>query len=282
MAAATHPYIPRVGVVFDFDRTLASDTIDALCAEWGLDRSEWEETYQDPLGDHWDGIIKRGWALIQCGHDRGDRLTRDFFRRAARHIDIYPGVTELKDRLGAVAAEIDEDCEVELVVLSAGYIEMIEQTACEEAFDRTWAGSFHFNDHDEAVAVKRIISHPAKSLYLEAYAKGMSVDTANEPQTDRPDRDPDDMHVPFDQLIYVGDGLSDLKAFEFINRCGGQAIAVDKDEKFDHADKQTREQRVENLAPPDYSEGSQMLESLSHAVAGAARRAALQKQGQDQ
>ena len=44
---ATQPYIPRVSIVFDFDRTLATDTIDAFCATWGLERKEWQRQYCD-------------------------------------------------------------------------------------------------------------------------------------------------------------------------------------------------------------------------------------------
>ena len=61
--------------------------------------------------------------------------------------------------------------------------------------------------------MKRIIAHPAKARYVEAHAKGLSLDTANEPKVDDPDFDEMKMHVPLDQIGYVGDGLSDLDAF---------------------------------------------------------------------
>lgn len=134
---ATNPYVPRVSIVFDFDRTLATDTIDAICAAWGMTREEWETRYCDPLGEHWDEIIRRGWALIQCGRDQGSPISRDFFEKAAEHVELYPGVAGLKRRLQEVATGVDEELEVELVVLSSGFIEMIERTGVEETFDRT-------------------------------------------------------------------------------------------------------------------------------------------------
>jgi len=281
---ATHPYIPRIGFVFDFDSTLASDTIDAVCAAWGMDREEWEERYNSQMGENWDGILKRGLALIECGRDRDDPMTRDFFGRAANEIDIFEGVDKLPARLSDAARAILPEIEVELVVLSSGYIEMIERTVVEDLFDRTWAGGFYFDKDDRATGLKRIIGHPEKARYIEAYAKGLDLDHANEPRVDDPDFSERDMHVPFDQLVYVGDGLSDLEAFAFVANRGGIAIAIDKsaqrgDGQFDHAGQQTSDERVDDIAGPDYSEGSELLECLCHAATSAASRAAIRRFG---
>jgi phosphoglycolate phosphatase-like HAD superfamily hydrolase len=277
--ASTHPYIPRISLVFDFDKTLASDTIDAMCAAWGMSREEWEEQYHAPLGDNWDGILKRSHALIACGRDRDDPLTENFFDRAAEHIELYDGVLDLKKHLSEVGKQIVPDIEVELVVLSSGYIDIVERTRVNDVFDRSWAGEFHFAD-GKAVCLKRMIAHPTKARYLEAHAKGLDIGAANSPRVDDPDFDEMDMHVPLDQMVYIGDGLSDLEAFGFLTNNGGQAIAIDESARFDHADQQTADERVDNLASPTYAEGSELLESLRHAARSAASRAALRKQSQ--
>lgn len=282
---ATHPYIPRAALIFDFDNTLASDTIDAMCAVWGLSREEWSGRFLEPLGDNWDGILKRGHACIAAGEALGKPLTRDFFAEAAQNIEIYEGVRELPERMREIAARTNEDIEVELVVLSSGYVEMIEHTKVYDLFDRTWAGSFYFDEDERGRGLKRVLGHPEKARYIEAYAKGLPLDVANEPRVDDPDFEEYDMHCPFDQLAYVGDGLSDLEAFSFVTNNGGLAIAIDKSARregggFDHAGQQTSDERVDNLAAPDYSEGSGLLRSLEHAVASAAARCEMRRLGQ--
>ena len=280
--AATHPYIPRIGVVCDFDKTLASDTIDAICAAWGIDREDWDERYDRALGEGWDGILRRSWGLIRCGRELDQPLSESLFERAAGNIRVYDGVLKLRERLGDAARDVHADAEVECVVLSSGYAEMIQRTSVQDAFDTIWAGTFHYDDEGHAVAAKRIISHGQKARYLEAYAKGLDVDAANEPQTDARDFSEHDMHVPFDQLIYVGDGLSDLKAFEFVTNHGGTAVAIDKDQQFDHEDRQLPRQRVDNLATPDFSDGNELLETLRHAVRSAAARIAIRARSRDE
>ncbi|WP_164549672.1 haloacid dehalogenase-like hydrolase [Altericroceibacterium xinjiangense] len=276
---ATNRYIPRVAVIFDFDETLATDSVDAICAAWGIGREEWEERYFKPLGHNWDKIIKRSQALLDCGRDRGEPLSADLFEKAARKVELYPGVTELKQRLTACAREILEELEVELVVLSSGYVEIIRRTAVRDSFDHVWASSFHGERSGGEVRIKRIISHPEKARYVEAFAKGLDLDSANEPRVDPPGSNPHDMHVPFDQIIYLGDGLSDLATFKFVTGHGGLAIAVNKGEGFEYAKEQTADQRVDHLAPPDYSPGAELMEALYHAVRSAASRTALRKLG---
>ncbi|MBH5322966.1 HAD family hydrolase [Aurantiacibacter sediminis] len=275
--AATHPYIPRVTLIFDFDKTLASDTIDAMCAVWGMEREEWEETYNTPLGDNWDGILKRGQALIDCGRDRGELLSRKFFDKAANEIALYDGVLDVKKHLSAVAKDILPEIEVELVILSSGYIEMIERTEVNDVFDRSWAGSFYFDADGNAVCMKRIIGHPEKARYIEAHAKGLALDVANSPQVNDPDFEEADMHVPLDQVVYIGDGLSDLDAFGFITNAGGLAVAINESARFDFAEEQLPDERVDNLAAPDFTEGSELLETLKQATRSAAARAALRR-----
>ena len=92
------------------------------------------------------------------------------------------------------------------------------------------------------------------------------------------DKPVEEWHVPLDQMIYVGDGASDLDAFNLMHDNGGIAIAVDQsrgkgeweagDHMFEHA-------RVENLAPPDFTPGKEMHRSLTLAVEIVGRKVAL-------
>ena len=276
---ATHPYVPRVAVIFDFDETLATDSTDALCAAWGISRDEWEKRYFDPLGDGWDRIIKRAQALLDCGRNRGEPLDADLFEKAVKQIEIYPGAKELKQRLTACGQEILPELEVELVVLSSGFVEIIERTPIKDSFDHIWASSFHGERAGGEVRIKRVISHPEKARYVEAFAKGLDLDSADEPRTNVPGFNSQKMHVPLDQIVYLGDGLSDLATFEFVGNNGGLSIAISEGDEFAYAKEQTETERVDDLAPPDYSEGGELLEALYHAVRSAASRAALRKLG---
>ena len=277
---ATRPFLPRVLLVFDFDGTLASDTTDALLDVYGVGREEWTRDFEQPLGDGWDEIIRRGEALIALGRACGEPLSMDVIRRAAERVQPFEDVLEMPGRLAGVAREVREDVELDCMILSSGFAEIIKATPVAGAFGEIFASTFHFDEEGRAVCVKRIVGHAEKSMYLEAIGKGVGVGGANEPEEAGREVDEHDRRVLFDQMVYVGDGASDLHAFGFMLTNGGIGIAIDKDERFDHAAKQRRDQRVDNLARPGYAPGSELMRSLEHAVRAAAERVALRALGQ--
>ena len=283
----TLPYTPRIALLFDFDKTLATDSVDAIVAVMGLSREAWTKRFEEPLGERWGEILRRGWALVEAGHATGNPLSTALMREAAGRLSLYDGVLEMPEHLRRIAREVHDACELEFVVLSSGFAEVIEATAIGDRFDRVYASTFHYaedgsdGEHGEAVCVKRIVTHPEKALYLEAHGKGMGVDGSNGPEHAGHDVAPEDMHVPFDQMIYGGDGDSDLQAFGFMERHGGHAVAVAGGGGFHPGDAQTRAQRVENVAPPDYSTGGELMTTLEHAVRACASRIAMRSMGAD-
>lgn len=274
--AGTNPRIPRILVVFDFDKTLATDSIDAILACYGMDRPTWERDWVAPLGDGWDDIVLRGQALLDVARDRGRPLSDAVMREAAGRLRLLPGVPEMPDRLRAAAAEVDPEVELSFVVLSSGYDEVITASGVGRVFDRILASGFHTGADGDYACVKRIVSHPEKALYLEALGKGIDVDGSNGPERAGAPVPADEMHCPFDQMIYLGDGASDLQAFGFLTSAGGIAVALKKGDAFE-PDTQTETQRPDDVSPPDYSEGSDLLEVLRHAVRACAHRVALRR-----
>lgn len=282
----TRAYNPLISLSFDFDKTLATDSVDAIVEAMGMTREEWTERHEEALGERWDEILRRGQGLIEAGRAAGRPLSTDLMREAAGRLRLYDGVLQMPGHLRRVAREVHEPCELEFVVLSSGFAEVIEATEIAEAFDRVYASTFHYaekgdgGERGEAICVKRIITHPQKALYLEAHAKGMDVDGSNGPEHAGHAVAAEDMHVPLDQMIYGGDGDSDLLAFGFVEAHGGHAIAVGGGEGFRPGDAQTRSERVENVAPPDYSEGGELMTTLEHAVRACASRIAMHAMGE--
>ena len=271
---STKPHIQRLAFIFDFDLTLATDSWDAICAELGLMREEWERRFHACLGDHWDPAQKKARGLLDAARATDTPLTSDVFRAAADRIRLYPGVLDMPDRIRAEVAAVSGEIDCEFVILSAGFIELIEPTPITPVFDRTYAGAFHYED-GRAVSVKRTITHAEKALYLRAHAEGLTVAEANSPGTSATIVDEHDYHVPFDQITYVGDGASDLQAFGYLGSVGGLTIGIENGDQFDVADKQSASQRVDTLAAADYRENQQLMRSLRHAARAGASRVAL-------
>ena len=127
-----------------------------------------------------------------------------------------------------------------------------------------------------------MLSHAEKVHYIQALAKGIGSRTA--PAACRctdADLPAEELGVAFDQLIYVGDGKSDLQSFQFVRKAGGFAIAVSKDGVFSAERQMHRSQRPDALAPPGYADGAPLFEILALAVRSHASRIALRRMGAD-
>jgi hypothetical protein len=87
-------------------------------------------------------------------------------------------------------------------------------------------------------------------------------------------------HVPFSQVVYVGDGSSDMPAFPLMHEHQGTAIGVFSSQIaagwHGHQDMRA-ERRVYNLAQTDYSAGSERLQSLMLAVGSLCKQSALRR-----
>ena len=137
------------------------------------------------------------------------------------------------------------------------------------------------DEQDRIETAKRVITHAEKPRYLLQIAKSLPLDEANPNQAYHP-LDMAEWKCPLDQMIFAGDGSSDLPAFEFLQKNGGIAIAVHHSESADdweQADNTYDDRKVDNVAAADYSEGSQMLESLQLAVRSIANRMKLRSLG---
>lgn len=275
---ATRPFHNRIVVAFDFDRTLSDGTIDALLDELGIeDRQAWrKEKLGGMIADGWDEILAKAVLLARVAEDCGRTIDEELLRNVGRGLPSYPGIEDAMGSLRTIGREI-AGAETELYVLSSGFVDMMTVSPIAHLFDDIWGSSLHW-EGGRLAGVKRSLIHSEKARYLTALAKGLGLAGANAPSDVYKDRAPGDWHVPFDQMIYVGDGASDIAAFKLIQEHGGIAIAVDHsedEEQWQAAEHIFRSARVENLAPPDFREDSELRRSLEIGARIIANRVAL-------
>jgi len=277
----------RVAVVFDWDNTLAPDTYDALVESFGLDAQRFrKERYEPLVADGWEEILARCFTIIKESQARDHFVTREYLEAVGRGQKVFPGVPELFEHLRRRAGEIIDDIEVEFYVVSSGFIDLMRGASCADQFDGMWGTEFAFGEHGGVEFVRQVVTHPEKVRYILALAKGLDVGGSNEPEDAYRRVPEEDVHVPVSQIVYVGDGGSDIPAFTFVEGEGGLAIGVfppgtspETWAGWSAMDEQREEERVENLAEADYREGSELVRSLTLALESICKRVALGRLG---
>ena len=287
MPKATHPVSNKIAIAFDFDDTLVSDSYDALIEAMGYKPKTFrDERYYPLLESGWDGIPARFHTVVEESRRRpaGEKITRSFLKSFGQGLMPFSGVAEMFDTLRQVARDIDSDIEIEFYLISSGFIDIARSTSIAKHFKALWGCEFHFDENDEVVCLKRTVTHPEKVRYLYYISKGIDTHGEDDLSFIYKDVPVDDLYMPLSQIAYIGDGTSDLPCFAMLNQAGGTVIGVyKKGTPSDWAEQYqvTPSQRVYNLALADYSEGSQMMRSLTLTVESLCKQIQIKKLGQE-
>lgn len=283
MKSATEAYHERVVVIFDFDLTLAPGCLDALLERCGQDPQEWRSVNVDPLQDDgWEEILASIHALVGLSHsENAPRITQSLLRDVGRNLRPFDGVPAMFKTLRSVAADVLPSLDVDFFLISSGYSDIMRNTCIAHEFKNIWGTELHFDEEGNLAFPKLIVTHPEKVRYILALSKGLDPTGANAPAHIYQDVEGSDLYVPLDQIIYVGDGRSDMSAFRLMEQNGGLAIGLTKRGAADWNghDRMDPERRVQNIAEADYTEGSELMHSLQLAVGSIAQKIALRRLG---
>ncbi|MBD2018941.1 HAD family hydrolase [Leptolyngbya sp. FACHB-36] len=280
---ATKPVCNRIAVVFDFDDTLAPDSFDALIESLGWTVSEFRQQRVRPLmDDGWDAVAARFYSLIDESNRRpaDNRITKEYLIQFGQSLQPFDGVSEMFDRLHRRVHDLNPSIELEFYIITGGFEEVVSHTSIAPYLTKMWGCKFHFNERDEIAFIKRSISHTEKTRYLMQIASGSDNVEENGRSFAYRDVPEEELHVPLAQMIYVGDGASDIPCFSVLNDEGGITIGVYKSRTAEEWTQQiqvSESQRVINLAPADYQEDSELMQSLTLAIESLCKQISLRQ-----
>lgn len=281
MGEATTEFRNRIVLIFDFDGTLAPNTIDFFLESNGVDPKKFKKEEVEPLVKQgWDSQLANFFAMLKTADQLS--LTREAFERLSEKFEPFEGVLSMFDRVREKAKEIVPDIEVDFFLLTCGFLDLLRSMAIFKEFKKAWGCELHFNEQGKPIFVKKAVSHPDKVRYILQIAKGLKDKDMDLPSDVYQEIPKKDWFVPLDQVIYVGDGRSDMPAFSLMREHNGIAIGVvnaEKVESWDGYSSMHALRKVENLALADYSENSELMQSLLLAVGSIAKRIKLRKFG---
>ena len=125
----------------------------------------------------------------------------------------------------------------------------------EGAFERVFASSFYFNDRGVAKWPAQAINYTSKTQFVYRINKGV-LDVTEHAGLNESTPD-DQKRIPFSNMIYIGDGLSDVPCMKLVKTSGGHSVAVYQD-KTHEAVKLLKNGRVSYIAKADYTAGGKL------------------------
>ena len=246
-------------IIYDFDGTLARGNIQehSLIPSLGTQPERfWLEVNEEAKQHDADDILTYMWKMLELAKEKSTPITREALRKHGREVPLFDGLSTWFDRIDGFGAANNLD--TKHFVISSGIFEMICGCPLFEHFDKVFASKYIYDQKGEAVWPGVAINYTTKTQFLFRINKGIDNYWDNErinrwiPMQERP--------VPFERIIFIGDGETDIPSMKMVRHQGGHSIAV-----FDPGKKATEkiyrlisEDRVHFVAPADYSEGSQL------------------------
>jgi hypothetical protein len=250
-----------IALVYDFDGTLSPQPMQEYTVLpkigvepaqfWSMVNREARETESDPM------LVYMRHILEALEREKVD-VKREDFAAMARAIEYFPGVTSWFGRMNAyVKRRSKSRVTLQHYLISAGQKEILDGVPIRKHFKRIYASEYHFNHHGVATFPKFLVTDTLKTQFLFRINKGLEAvtESINEhmPEADRA--------IPFQNMIYVGDGMTDVPSMTVTKKNGGHTVAV-YDPKGDKGRatgvKLLDAGRVDFVAEADYRPGSKL------------------------
>jgi len=271
-----------VALVFDFDDTLAPDSTSGFLQDMGVDPAAFWRDEVNPLLDHedWDPVPAYLYRMLELSRSGcHGPITRDRLRDWGARLPLHEGVGTLFERLRARLRQAHPTVQLECYLISSGIGDVLRATPIAGQFTDIWASEFHYDAQGAIAFPRRIVSFTDKTRYLFHIQKGIiGPGSRNKPFEVNRKVDADKLRVPLDQMIFVGDGYTDIPCFSLVRRSGGVAFGV-----WDprHKEKRSRawgfieDGRVSNLNQARFGEDAELYQWLEAAVESLASKIVL-------
>jgi hypothetical protein len=273
-----------IACVWDFDKTLIPGYMQApLFRRYGVDEAKfWAET--NKLIENY---ARRGYRISgEIGYlnhiltyvlaGRMPKLNNRVFRELGQEIAFYPGLPQFFVESKAFVREKPEylkyEIQLEHYIVSTGIAEMVRGSAIAPHIDGMWACEFIENPlqpgfleqkefdlgADAQIAqIGMVIDNTTKTRALFEINKGTNKDPSLEVNARIP---PGDRRVPFENMLYIADGPSDIPSFSVVKERGGKTYGVynpARRDEFKQNDQLQRDDRIDHYGKADYTDGSE-------------------------
>ena len=247
---------PIVAIMYDFDKTLCTRDMQeyTFIPSIGMKANDfWAHTAVVAAEETMDSILTYMYCMLEKSQLNGKPLTRENLYACGKDIEYLPGVEGWFSRIDRYAQEAG--VEVEHYILSSGLKEIIEGTSIAKYFKRIYACEFLYKD-GQAIWPKMAVNYTNKTQFVYRINKGvLDINNDVDLNNSRPDSEKREF---FSNMIYIGDGLTDVPCMKLVKQSGGHSIAIYQKGQEHKAAPLLKHNRVDWMFEADYNEGSEL------------------------
>jgi len=255
----------KIAIAYDFDGTLAPGNMQEynFIPDLNMDIHQfWKEANETAKQHDMDEVLAYMFLMLEKAKEKNISIKKEDFYQYGKQISFYQGVEQYFERINQYATE--KGFEIEHYIISSGLREFVEGTSIAQHFKDIFASGFMYDANNVACWPALGVNYTNKTQFLFRINKGIHNSYDNTlinkivPEHEKP--------IPFSNIIYLGDGETDIPAMKMVKMQGGFTIAV-YNENFIPTESRNkapkiiceeivRQQRADFMAPANYLKNS--------------------------
>ena len=248
---------PKIGIIYDFDKTLCTDDMQSytFIKNLGMTSSEfWGEAAGITDEHEVEKILAYMFVMIKKCKEKGIKLTEEYLKSCGENVVLYKGVQTWFDRINKFGEEMGVN--IEHYIISSGTYEIIEGTPIAKYFKRIYACKYMYDENGEALWPALAINYTLKTQYIYRISKGI-LDVTDDYNLNRL-QDESLRRIAYRNMIYIGDGMTDIPCMKMVKEKGGKSIALYPSGKSEHVKPLVEDDRINYVCVADYSPNSSL------------------------
>ena len=194
--------------------------------------------------------------------DNNRSLKRNYLNKMGEDIELFSGVIDWFDRINEYGKSLG--VEIEHYIISSGLKEIIEGSPIGDKFKCIYASEFFYNEDGNAMWPKLAVNYTNKTQFLIRINKGI-LDISDDNGLNAKMLD-NDRRISTSNMIYIGDGLTDVPCMKLTKENGGVSIAVYTDKNFYTAKKLLNDGRINYMVKSDYRDDSEIDQIIKKTI----------------
>ncbi|MDE6945824.1 MAG: haloacid dehalogenase-like hydrolase [Anaeroplasmataceae bacterium] len=247
-----------IGIMYDFDKTLCTTDMQnyGFIKNLGMEPDEfWAIASQQTKKNSMDKILSYMFVMIKECKEKGIPLTEAYLNSLGDSIIYYRGVQTWFDRINAFGESLGVN--IEHYIISSGTKEIIEGSSIAKYFKKIYGCKFIYDPKTkEAIWPALAINYTQKTQYIFRISKG-ALDEVDEEKLNMEMKDVK-RAIQYRNMIYIGDGLTDIPCMQLLKDKGGKSIALYQPQYIDKVLPLVDDGRVNYVCAADSSINSNL------------------------
>lgn len=255
------PKRPLVALMYDFDKTLSPRDMQeySFIPALNMEASDfWDKCAVLTKKHNMDQILSYMFVMLQEAEKSGMYLNKNEFRNLGKAVQLFDGVETWFERINQYGESIG--LQVEHYILSSGLKEIIEATKIAKEFKKIYASEYCYNEYEEPIWPAMAVNYTSKTQFLFRINKGVLEVTENDELN--ASMAEENKRISFKNMIYIGDGFTDVPCMKLVKSNGGHSIAVYQNNAKEVANNMILNNRVDFVLPTDYTVGSPLQSAV--------------------